>query len=963
MKYKRQIVQMISIAMTAIMLLSAWGAVGPVNRAYADGVTYYMDAVNGNDSNNGTSEATAWKSLAKVNNKTNFQPGDHILFKSGGSWSGSLKLKSSGAEGNPIVVGKYGDGPTPIINANAAYAAIDLENIQYITLQDLELTNFNPAAPDDYKTGFYRRSGIWIKSFHNGPMNDITIRNMDIHDVTGMNLTGEATTTTTDGKDKGVNKNANAGIQIEAWEFETGKPKAYIDGLTLENNYIHDLAVIGVNITAFSNDVAYFNRNVTIKGNTVSNTGADGIIVGVSVNPLIEHNISLDAGAYAPGIKWIAGIWVWRTDRALVQFNEVGRTRAEIKADSDSAAFDTDLATRGDHIFQYNYTHDNAGGFFMDMGQLKGGINILRYNISQNDKRDGWHSYTMNINDPGIYYNNVFYNDLGIGFQMKNNPNATYMNNVFYVTGPSPVTETYPTGPKFLSNAFYGKAAPAQGKNNVVGDPGFVDPGKGVDGYNTVDGYKLKPDSPLIGAGTVVANNGGRDFWNNPIYRGSPDIGAFEDSSTAINDTIAPVKPTAVAVKDYQDSTVTLTWAASENGVELDAEIYNAANNQLLTSVIASNEATVTGLTPDTDYNLYVVAKDRNWNASEPSANIAVKTRKSVIIDDTQAVKVGTWTAATGTNSYNNNFVKIAAGSGTNSVKWTPQVTIPGFYAVYYYLPDGGSSRAGNAKYTVTSSTGSKTYTADQRPVRGGTWNQLGIHSFSAGTSGFVQLSDAASGEVVADAIKLVYLDGFGLEDIARIQLFTTKLQLREGETTRFSVTGTDSEGQMVELPTDSAELSYIVDDPTVATINGGIVSGISNGVTHFHAKFSYNGRFLDSNSVELIVGPKLAVETPTFTDANGQELTAMKAGTITVSSRIINSSEKHLNATLIVVLHGPAGIVETKSQEVVLNKYDNNTLTVSITTPERVEGYSLKAFIWDNLTDMTALTDLAILQ
>src|SRR5690348_8037188 len=115
---KRQIVQMISITLAAMMLLSVWGAVGPVNRAYADGVTYYIDAINGNDSSNGTSESTAWKSLTKVNNKTNFQPGDHILFKSGGSWSGSLKLKSSGAEGNPIVIGKYGDGPTPIINAN-----------------------------------------------------------------------------------------------------------------------------------------------------------------------------------------------------------------------------------------------------------------------------------------------------------------------------------------------------------------------------------------------------------------------------------------------------------------------------------------------------------------------------------------------------------------------------------------------------------------------------------------------------------------------------------------------------------------------------------------------------------------------------------------------------------------------------------------------------------------------------
>ncbi|MFK7692228.1 fibronectin type III domain-containing protein [Paenibacillus sp. HJGM_3] len=957
---KRNMLQWLAIGLAAVLLLTGWGGVLPVDRVYADNTTYYIDSADGNDSNNGTSEATAWRSLSKVNNR-NFLPGDRILFKSGGSWSGSLKLKSSGSDANPIVVSKYGDGPAPVINANADYAAINLENVQNVTLENLELTNFNPSNPDDYKTGYYRRSGIWIKAFHNGPMKNITIRNMDIHDVTGMNLTGETTTTTTDGKDKGVNKNANAGIQIEAWEFETGRPKAYYDGLTLENNHIHDLAVMGVNIAAFSSDVAYFNRNVAIRGNTVTNTGADGIVVGVSINPLIEHNVSLDAGAFAPGIKWIAGIWVWRTDRALVQFNEVGRTRAEIKADSDSSAFDTDLATRGDHIFQYNYTHDNAGGYFMDMGQLKSGINIHRYNISQNDMRDGWHSYTMNINDPGIYYNNVFYNDTGVGFQMKNNANATFLNNVFYVTGPSPVTETYPTGPKFVNNAFYGKAAPTQGKNNVVGDPGFVDPGKGSDGRNTVDGYKLKPNSPLIGAGTVVGNNGGRDFWNNPIYRGLPDIGAFEDASDAIADTTAPAAPTSLAVTDFTDSTVMLTWSSMENGVELDADIYNAANDERLGSVIASNVVTLTGLTPDTDYNFYVVAKDRNWNESVSSTSVAVRTKKSIIVDNPSVT--GAWTASTGSNSYNNNFVRIAAGSGLNTVRWTPNVTIPGFYAVYYYLPDGGSSRAGNAKYTVTTSAGSKTYQADQRPVRGGTWNIMGIHTFNAGTSSYIQLSDAANGEVVADAVKLVYLDGFGLDDIVSIQLFAEKLQLRAGETTRISVTGTDSEGLMVELPTDSAELSYSIDHPTIASINGGVVSGLSDGSTRYHATFSYNGRTVESNSVEVIVGPMVSIETPVFTDAAGQVVSAIAAGTINVSSRVINSSEKHMNATLIVALYSPAGLVEFKSQEIVLNKYDNSTLSLSVTVPESAAGHSVKAFIWDNLNDMTPLAESVVLQ
>ena len=40
--------------------------------------TYYVDATNGNDSNNGTTITSAWKSISKLN-KTTFKPGDQIF--------------------------------------------------------------------------------------------------------------------------------------------------------------------------------------------------------------------------------------------------------------------------------------------------------------------------------------------------------------------------------------------------------------------------------------------------------------------------------------------------------------------------------------------------------------------------------------------------------------------------------------------------------------------------------------------------------------------------------------------------------------------------------------------------------------------------------------------------------------------------------------------------------------------
>ncbi len=44
--------------------------------------TYYVDATSGQDNNEGLSDATPWKTIAKVN-ASRFAPGDQILFKRG----------------------------------------------------------------------------------------------------------------------------------------------------------------------------------------------------------------------------------------------------------------------------------------------------------------------------------------------------------------------------------------------------------------------------------------------------------------------------------------------------------------------------------------------------------------------------------------------------------------------------------------------------------------------------------------------------------------------------------------------------------------------------------------------------------------------------------------------------------------------------------------------------------------
>ncbi|MBA6316235.1 T9SS type A sorting domain-containing protein [Cellulophaga baltica] len=79
---------------------------------------YYVSA-SGTDSNNGTSAASPWKTINKVNSMKNaLAPGDIIHFNSGDVFYGSLDLKGKkGSSSNAIVLKSYGSGTKPVLRA------------------------------------------------------------------------------------------------------------------------------------------------------------------------------------------------------------------------------------------------------------------------------------------------------------------------------------------------------------------------------------------------------------------------------------------------------------------------------------------------------------------------------------------------------------------------------------------------------------------------------------------------------------------------------------------------------------------------------------------------------------------------------------------------------------------------------------------------------------------------------
>ena len=79
----------------------------------AHAVTYYVSSRTGNDSNDGLSPKSAWRSIQRVNAGP-LEPGDTLLFERGRIFRGQL-IPSSGGESGPVTYGAYGKGPKPRI--------------------------------------------------------------------------------------------------------------------------------------------------------------------------------------------------------------------------------------------------------------------------------------------------------------------------------------------------------------------------------------------------------------------------------------------------------------------------------------------------------------------------------------------------------------------------------------------------------------------------------------------------------------------------------------------------------------------------------------------------------------------------------------------------------------------------------------------------------------------------------
>ncbi|HZH72248.1 MAG TPA: DNRLRE domain-containing protein [Mariniphaga sp.] len=543
--------------------------------------TFYIDAENGNDSNNGNSESEAWKTLEHINQQ-NFGPGTRLLFKSGQSWSGSLQPNGTGAEGKPFFIGSYGEGDRPAIHGNGTAATIHICNAEYFVLHNLEITNYNDSEenglqlkqwednnithwlnadnPPQYTSGNTMKTGVRITVSDMGEVSDIHLNNLHVHAVNGaINQNSENT------------KN-NGGIFIEITGTDV---PTWFNGLLVENCHIHDVDRTGLsNTSSWSKRTLTANENwtpslnVVIKNNIFERAGANALIVRVAKDPLIENNLFHQNGIKGSG----NAAFNFNTDGALWQFNESRFTKKN-QNDADAGGIDSDYRSKNT-IIQYNYIHNNDFGMLVTGGPSNyGGFNdstIIRYNIFERDglvERDEELKFAFKISGKAtntIIHNNVFYlapeqSDVKIAYHRNwggNPDNTSYYNNIFYLEG---INHGYEfgnsTSNNFSNNLFYGNSTinwPSKSMN-IIGNPQFVSPGNGT------AGYKITENSVAIKQG-IIKNNvktAEFDYYGNILPKtGKVDIGIHQKSSLSTGELLNPefnnrkLKISPIPVKD-----------------------------------------------------------------------------------------------------------------------------------------------------------------------------------------------------------------------------------------------------------------------------------------------------------------------------------------------------------------------------------------------------------------------------
>ena len=524
---------MITQARAGSMLLMGAGQPNMVGGG-GGGTTYYVSNT-GSDSNNGTSPATPWQTIGKVNAGV-YSANTSVLFNGGQTFSGALVLGTANYSGTPpttaqpLIIGSYGTGNATISSGSSS--GLVATNIGNITVQSL---NFNG-------TGGTLVHGVQFVCSLSGAtkLPGVTLSGLLVTNYGFYGIILDASSAP-----------ASAGYSSPV---VTGCEVHHCSNVNTSGASSTGLATLGTGNTGNHTNVTFTGCLVHDCNGAAGDSSFNGSgialfnVAGGLITQCIAHDNGVNCDAVSGGP---VGIWCSGVSSVVIQYCESYNNKT---AAADGGGFDIDGGSTNCTI-QYCYSHGNYGPGVLVFA-YSGGNNsgsIVRYNISQNDGQFGRGGIALqggSLTSGAKIYGNTIYQ----GTTRTTNgcmyidavSSSTVANNIFFVSGASAgnliVTPNFtnPTGVGIIGNCYfptggaafsilwnsttyttmaswqtaYSKEIVSAANVWVQANPLLANPGNGptTNGYNpTTLGqyYKLALNSPCIGVGMTNTQIGG----------------------------------------------------------------------------------------------------------------------------------------------------------------------------------------------------------------------------------------------------------------------------------------------------------------------------------------------------------------------------------------------------------------------------------------------------------------------
>jgi Right handed beta helix region len=478
--------------------------------------SFYV-ATTGSDSNPG-SQAMPWRTIQHAANTA--RAGSTVYVR-GGVYEELVRINRSGNASDGFITFRSVPGETAVIDAahftpSGRQGVLTIHNQSYVRIEGFEIRNFHTAE--------HRLAPLGIDVMGSG--SHIELLKNNIHHIEQ----------TFEGRDAPGSGGNGFGIAVYGTDAKTPISELVIDG-----NEVHHLQtgsseslVVNGNVTNFriTHNIVHDNNNIGIDvigfERTAPDPAVDQARDGVVSGNLVYNITSRGNPAYG-NEQNSDGIYVDGGTRVLIEQNVMHDVDFGIELASEHKNRATSYITARNNLIYHSHTAGvSIGGYAPERGHTEHCI-VVNNTLYDNDTSatgSGEFQMQWNMADD-IFANNIVYAGprclIAINKSQvdKTQPSVMIDHNLYYCPS-GPKASTWGEVSGMVTGFDNYVLSTGNDRHSRFLDPHFVD----VDAKD----FRLRPDSPAIGAGTTDGLRvGERDLDGSPrLKSGKIDIGCYQ---------------------------------------------------------------------------------------------------------------------------------------------------------------------------------------------------------------------------------------------------------------------------------------------------------------------------------------------------------------------------------------------------------------------------------------------------